>query len=87
MVETRETGTAPAEAVIDELKSSLRGPLIGRNDEGYEEARRVYNGMIDRRPRLIARCADAADIIVHKELPQDGKEFDTRGVTFAATRP
>lgn len=63
MVETRETGTAPAEAVIDELKSNLRGPLIGRNDEGYDDARKVYNGMIDRRPRLIARCADAADVI------------------------
>ena len=46
-----------------ELKASLAGELIQPGDEDYDEARRVYNGMIDRRPRLIARCADVADVI------------------------
>jgi hypothetical protein len=32
-------------------------------DDGYDEARKLYNGMIDKRPRLIARCADVADVI------------------------
>ena len=41
----------------------LRGPLIGPGDAGYDEARKVYNAMIDRRPRLVARCADVADVI------------------------
>jgi FAD/FMN-containing dehydrogenase len=45
------------------LKTSMRGVLIQRNDEGYDAARKVYNGMIDRHPALIARCADAADVI------------------------
>ena len=45
------------------LKASLRGELIQPNDEGYEAARKVYNGMIDKHPALIARCADAADVI------------------------
>ncbi len=45
------------------LRAGLRGALIEPGDETYEEARRVYNAMIDRRPRLIARCADAADVI------------------------
>jgi FAD/FMN-containing dehydrogenase len=49
--------------VIEKLKSSLRGELIQRSDEHYEEARKLYNGMIDKRPLLIARCADVADVI------------------------
>jgi FAD binding domain/Berberine and berberine like len=51
------------EETVKEFKASLRGVLIQTNDEGYNIARKVYNGMIDRHPRLIARCADVADII------------------------
>ncbi len=42
---------------------SLRGELLQPQDAGYEEARHVYNGMIDKHPALIARCADVADVI------------------------
>jgi FAD/FMN-containing dehydrogenase len=52
-----------AEATIEKLKGSLRGRLITPEDDGYHEARQVYNGMIDRRPGLIAQCVDAADVI------------------------
>jgi UDP-N-acetylenolpyruvoylglucosamine reductase len=45
------------------LRSSFRGELIQPGDAGYDEARKVYNGMIDKRPRLIARCVDVADVI------------------------
>ena len=45
------------------MKESLRGALIERDDAAYEDARKLYNGMIDKRPRLIARCADVADVI------------------------
>src|SRR5258707_6620426 len=45
------------------LKASLRGELIQPGDEGYDAARKVYNGMIDKRPGLIARCADVADVM------------------------
>jgi FAD/FMN-containing dehydrogenase len=48
---------------IDQLKSSVRGELISPTDPGYDTARKVYNGMIDKRPRLIVRCVDAADVI------------------------
>ena len=41
----------------------LRGRVIGRDDADYDAARALYNGMIDRKPLLIARCADAADVI------------------------
>ncbi|OHB64367.1 MAG: oxidoreductase [Planctomycetes bacterium RBG_13_62_9] len=51
------------ENVISELKASFRGELIRPEDEAYESVRRVYNGMIDKHPRLIARCADVADVM------------------------
>src|SRR6266403_5000358 len=47
---------------ITELKRSLRGGLIQPGDADYDEARKVYNGMIHKKPRLIARCADVADV-------------------------
>ena len=43
------------------LRSNMRGELIEPSDARYNEARKVYNGMIDRRPRIIARCVDVAD--------------------------
>ncbi|MGA7916525.1 MAG: FAD-binding oxidoreductase [Candidatus Acidiferrales bacterium] len=51
------------ETSIAALRSSLRGELIELHDAKYDAARKVYNAMIDRRPRLIARCADVADVI------------------------
>src|SRR5437870_5779764 len=50
-------------ASIDTLKTSLRGALLQPDDAGYEVARKVYNGMIDRRPRFIVRCRNVADVI------------------------
>ena len=48
---------------IDQLRTSFRGELIQPTDARYEESRKVYNAMISRKPRLIAKCADAADVI------------------------
>lgn len=52
---------------VDTLSSALSeqfgGQLISRGDPGYDEARAVYNAMIDRRPALLARCCDVADVI------------------------
>jgi FAD/FMN-containing dehydrogenase len=48
---------------IDMLKSAIRGELIQPTDVAYDAARKVYNGMIDKRPQLIARCVDVADVI------------------------
>ena len=51
------------EVAVAELKSKLRGELIEPADASYEKSRQVYNAMISRRPRAIARCADVADVI------------------------
>jgi FAD/FMN-containing dehydrogenase len=51
------------QATLETLKAAFRGQLISPGDADYETARKVYNGMIDRRPRLIARCADVGDVI------------------------
>ena len=56
---------------VEQLSGSLRGQLIQPSDPEYEDARRVYNGMIDRRPRLVARCADAADVIAAVNFAQE----------------
>jgi FAD/FMN-containing dehydrogenase len=48
---------------IGKLAHGFRGDLIGREHAAYDEARKLYNAMIDKRPALIARCADVADII------------------------
>jgi FAD/FMN-containing dehydrogenase len=48
---------------IDALRSSLRGSLLRFGDDGYYEARTVWNAMIDRKPALIARCVGVSDIV------------------------
>jgi FAD/FMN-containing dehydrogenase len=51
------------EATVEEFGATLRGDIIRPEDEGYDEARKVYNAMIDKRPRMIVRCFDVADVI------------------------
>ena len=48
---------------IDAFRQQLRGPVLTPEDPGYEDARKVYNAMISRKPRLIAKCADPADVM------------------------
>src|SRR5687767_7821650 len=51
------------EIAIQEFSATLRGSFVQPQDKEYEEARKVYNGMIDKRPRMIARCVDVVDVI------------------------
>ena len=61
------------EAAVKALKRGLRGRLIAPEDADYDEARQVYNAMIDRYPRLIARCADAADVVAAVSFARDNE--------------
>jgi FAD/FMN-containing dehydrogenase len=60
-----------SEDSVKEFKSNLRGLVIEPGDKGYDDARKVYNGMIHKRPRLIARCADVADVIRSVNFARD----------------
>jgi FAD/FMN-containing dehydrogenase len=51
------------DAAIARFRLNLHGDLIQRSDPRYDEARKAFNGMIDRRPALIVRCATVADVI------------------------
>ena len=61
------------EEATTKFGQSLRGALIGRSHPGYDEARKLYNGMIDKRPLLIARCTDVADVIAAVNFGRDSK--------------
>ena len=55
-------------ATIEAFAAGLAGEVLRRGDDGYDEARRVWNGMIDRHPALIARCASTDDVVHTIEL-------------------
>src|SRR2546428_8373000 len=63
ILEQQHTPVALEETAIQELGSRLRGELLRPSDAGYEQACRVYNAMIEKRPALIAHCVDVADVI------------------------
>jgi FAD/FMN-containing dehydrogenase len=74
------TSATSSALVSDEFRAGFRGELIEPGDPGYDEARAVYNGMIDRRPRLIARCVDTADVIAAVNLAREsGTVLAVRG--------
>lgn len=56
-------GAEVDEATVQGFKARLRGELLRSRDEGYDVARKIFNGMFDKRPGLIARCAGTADVI------------------------
>lgn len=60
-----------ATAVIEELASELDGSILDTSDAGYDGARAIWNGMIDRRPELIIRCRTAADVVSAVRLARD----------------
>jgi FAD binding domain/Berberine and berberine like len=73
---TSATTTAP----YTELAAAMRGDLIMAGDSGYDQARAVYNAMIDKRPAAIARCRDTADVISCVRFAREhGIEIAVRG--------
>ena len=57
------TATRVTTDQIDGLRGQIHGEVIQPGDANYDEARTLYNAMIDKRPALVARCVDAADVI------------------------
>jgi FAD/FMN-containing dehydrogenase len=63
------------QATVEELGGSLRGELVQPGDASYEEARKVYNGMIDKRPAVIACCTDVVDVINAVNFARESDEL------------
>jgi FAD/FMN-containing dehydrogenase len=59
------------ETAIQTFKAGLRGQVFQQGDAGYDETRALYNGMVDKRPLLIARCADVADVIASVQFGRE----------------
>jgi FAD/FMN-containing dehydrogenase len=51
------------ERSVNELRRQLQGPVLLPGDDGYDDARRAWNAMVDKRPTVIAQCVDAADVV------------------------
>ena len=60
-------------SIVDVLRGNVRGEVIGPKDEGYDEARRVFNAMIDRRPALVVRCKGAGDVVAAVNLARENE--------------
>ena len=67
-------------SVIESLRSNLGGALVAEGDAGYDEARVVYNAMIDRRPAAIVRCQSTEDVAaVVRAAAESGTDLAIRG--------
>src|SRR5437667_290181 len=82
----RKSPTAPerrgsvGRQFADEVRSAFTGGLISPGDPGYEQGRRVHNGLIDKRPALIARCRTAPDVADAVRIGSDqASEISVRG--------
>ncbi|MGH7392100.1 MAG: FAD-binding oxidoreductase [Candidatus Rokuibacteriota bacterium] len=67
------TSASIGETAVEKFRAGLRGRLLRPGDDAYDEARTLWNGMFDRRPALIARCAGTADVIRAVNFAQDNK--------------
>jgi len=57
------------DANVSSLRSQLTGDLLAAGDRDYDEARTVWNAMVDQRPALIARCTSTSDVVAAVNLP------------------
>ena len=71
-----------AQSAVDALRAALRGPLLMAGDPGYEDARTIWNAMIDRRPALVARPLGVADSPGYEDAYYDAGANRMRGGLF-----
>jgi FAD/FMN-containing dehydrogenase len=74
-----------ASAKLDGLREQIRGQVIAEDDAGYDDARKVYNAMHDRRPALVVRCANPGDVIAAVNYGREqGGDLSIRGGSHSA---
>src|SRR6266545_6985624 len=66
-------GRSMATLTLDTLRQQVRGEVIGAEDQGYEEARRVYNATIDRRPDVVLRAVNAGDVMAAVNFARESR--------------
>ncbi|MEV6182910.1 FAD-binding oxidoreductase [Streptomyces sp. NPDC052016] len=67
-------------STLEAMRTALRGPVTGPQDPDYDQARKIYNAMIDKRPAAIARCVDDGDVMAAIRFARDqGLELAVRG--------
>lgn len=67
-------------ALVTELAAHVSGPVLGPDDSGYDAARSIHNGLIDRRPAVIVRCRTAGDVVAALDLARRARlEVSVRG--------
>ncbi|MEJ8814231.1 FAD-binding oxidoreductase [Variovorax ureilyticus] len=72
--------TTMAKPTIDNVRERARGQVITPTDDGYEGARKVYNGMIDRRPSVVIRAVDVGDVMAGVDYAREnGLDLSVRG--------
>jgi len=70
-VETNGKGVVLDESLLDEFSQQIRGNVIYEDDEGYERARAIWNGMIDESPAAIVRCTGTADVVTAVDFARE----------------
>src|SRR5437868_4111439 len=74
------SGDSIADEAVEQFQAGLRGPLLRPGNDAYDPARKLWNGMFDRKPALIARCSGAADVITAVNFARDhGLHVAVRG--------
>ena len=70
----------PNPAIVADLAARVSGPVLGPEDDGYDAARAVHNGLIDRSPAVIVRCRKASDVVAALAVARTGGlEVSVRG--------
>jgi len=78
--EEETMNSAVSREAVDGLRQQFSGVVVGPDDAGYDEMRAVHNGLVDKRPALIARCANTADIADAVRFARaEGLGISTRG--------
>src|SRR3712207_483450 len=79
-IATRDETTTLTEETVEAFRQRLRGPLLSREDAGFEEATRLWNGMIEKTPALVVQPTGTADIVAALDFARDHDlSFSVRG--------
>src|SRR3954469_8658012 len=79
-IEESEAAMTATDTSVSDFRASFTGTVLVEGDEGYDEARKLWNGDIDRRPAIIAQCADAEQVAAAIRHARDqGLDIAVRG--------